>query len=442
MWVFSWANLTSHRHFSADTLSYMAPSENSSLEPAHEGKVSKVPVVLLETANFFSGVANAIVLITIPWLVLERTDSPLAAGIVAAVSSVLGIFVSPVVGLMIDKLGRRFISVASDIFSAVSVALIPIVAMLTDLTFTWILLLAALGAIFDPAGYTARKTLIPDAAAVGRTDVAKLNGIHEGIFAVGWTLGPALAALLITVLGAISTFWIAFVFFIIAAGCVLAMKVSDAGQIARDEKLARGEVEHFWTEAFRGITLLWRDKPLRVLTIAVMVLAAVYLPTESIVLPVYFEAQNFPAGLGIVITALAGGSMVGAFGYGWLSRRMSRYAMGRAVLIGTMVSIVPLALLLPLPVMIIAGFVLGLSWGPMQPLLNTVVQRRVDADAQGRVFGAQMALFYAGPPLAMLLVGAAVGSYGVEITYLAIAGVLVLSSLIILFLPSIRKIND
>jgi hypothetical protein len=71
-----------------------------------------------------------------------------------------------------------------------------------------------------------------------------------------------------------------------------------------------------------------------------------------------------------------------------------------------------------------------------------VVQRRVDADAQGRVFGAQMALFYAGPPLAMLLVGAAVGSYGVEITYLAIAGVLVLSSLIILFLPSIRKIND
>jgi MFS family permease len=420
----------------------MAPSESSSYEHAHEGKVSKVPVVLLETANFFSGLANAILLITIPWLVLEITDSPLAAGVVAAVSGVLGIFVSPVVGLMIDKLGRRFISVASDLFSAVSVALIPIVAMLTDLTFTWILILAALGAIFDPAGYTARKTLIPDAAAVGRTDVAKLNGIHEGIFLVGWVLGPALAALLITVLGATSTFWVGFVFFIIAAACVLAMKVSDSGQIARNEKIARGDVEHFWTEAFRGITLLWKDKPLRVLTISVMVLAAVYLPTESIILPVYFEAQNFPAGLGIVITALAGGSMVGAFGYGWLSRRMSGYALARTVLIGTMVSIVPLALLLPLPIMIIAGFVLGLSWGPMQPLLNTVVQRRISPDAQGRVFGAQMALFYAGPPLAMLLVGAAVGSYGVEITYLVIAGVLVLSSAIVLILPSIRKIGD
>jgi hypothetical protein len=42
----------------------------------------------------------------------------------------------------------------------------------------------------------------------------------------------------------------------------------------------------------------------------------------------------------------------------------------------------------------------------------------------------------------MLLVGAAVGSYGVEITYLVIAGVLVLSSAIVLILPSIRKIGD
>lgn len=420
----------------------MAPPTNTPGNPGHEGKVSHIPVVLLETANFFSGVANAIVLITIPWLVLEQTDSPLAAGVVAAVSSVLGVFVSPAVGFLIDKLGRRFISVASDIFSAVSVALIPLLAMLTDLTFAWILALASLGAIFDPAGYTARKTLIPDAAAVGRTDIAKLNGIHEGIFAVGWTLGPVLAAVLISTLGAISSFWIAFAFFIIAAVCVLAMRVSDAGQIARDEKLARGEVEHFWTEAFRGITLLWRDKPLRVLTIAVMILAAVYLPTESIVLPVYFEAQNFPEGLGIVITALAGGTMVGAFGYGWLTKRMSGNAMVRVVLIGTMISIVPLAFLLPLPIMVISGFILGLSWGPMQPLLNSVVQRRVSADAQGRVFGAQMALFYAGPPIAMLIVGAAVEGYGVEISYLAIAAVLVLSSLVILFLPSIRRIDD
>lgn len=405
-------------------------------------RVSKRPVVLLETANFLSGIANAIVMITIPWLVLERTGSPLAAGIVAAVSSVLGVFISPAVGFLIDALGRRLISIASDVFSAISVALIPIVAMLTDLTFLWILGLAALGAAFDPAGYTARKTLIPDAAKASGVEVAKLNGIHEGLFAVGWTLGPVLAAGLIATIGAISSFWVPFVLFLVAALCVLAMRVQDAGQIARAEREALGQSENFWAGAILGISLLWRDRPLRALTVAVMVLAAVYLPTESIVLPVYFEAQNFPAGLGIVITALAGGSMVGAFGYGWLANRMSRYTLGRAVLIGTMVSIVPLAMLPPLPIMVIAAFGLGLSWGPMQPLLNTVVQRRIPADAQGRVFGAQMALFYAGPPIAMLLVGAAVGEFGVSTTYLWLAGLLVATSLVVLFIPSIRQIND
>ena len=399
-------------------------------------------MVLLEAANLLSGLSNAIVLIAIPWLVLERTDSPIAAGVVAAVSSVLGVLVAPAVGFLIDRFGRKLISVLSDILSAVSVALIPLVALATELTFSWILVLAALGAVFDPAGYTARKTLIPDVAAASQMDIAKLNGIHEGIFAIGWTLGPALAAVFIATIGATSSFWVGFVFFVVAALCVLVMRVEDAGQKARNQRLQPGESERFWAEAFRGVTYLWADRPLRVLTIAVMVLAAVYLPSEAVVLPVYFEAQNFPQGLGIVITALAGGSMIGAFGYGWLARRLSRYNIVRIALLGTMVSIVPLAFLLPLPIMVAAALLLGLSWGPLQPLLNSVVQSRVPDEAQGRVFGAQMALFYAGPPAAMLIVGAAVSAFGVFASYLAIAAVLVVTSVVVLLLPSIRKIDE
>lgn len=404
--------------------------------------MTKKPMVLLEAANLLSGLSNAIVLIAIPWLVLERTDSPIASGVVAAVSSVLGVLVAPAVGFLIDRFGRKLVSVLSDILSAVSVALIPIVALATELKFSWILILAALGAVFDPAGYTARKTLIPDVAAASQMDIAKLNGIHEGVFAVGWTLGPALAAVFIATIGATSSFWLGFVFFVVAALCVLVMRVEDAGQKARNQRLQPGESERFWAEAFRGVTYLWADKPLRVLTIAVMVLAAVYLPSEAVVLPVYFESQNFPQGLGIVITALAGGSMIGAFGYGWLARRLSRYDIGRIALLGTMVSIVPLAFLLPLPIMVAAALLLGLSWGPLQPLLNSVVQSRVPDEAQGRVFGAQMALFYAGPPAAMLIVGAAVSAFGVFASYLAIAAVLVVTSVVVLLLPSIRRIDE
>jgi len=379
-------------------------------------------------------VANATVTIAVPWLVLQATGSPLAAGLVVGLSSVLGGIASPIVGILIDRIGRRVVSVVSDVLSAISVAAIPLVAMFTELTFMWILVLAALGAMFDPAGYTARKTLIVDAAREARMDLPKLNGIHEGLFTVGWTLGPVLAAGLIATIGAVNTFWIPFALFVIAAISVAFMRVDEAGEHTQGEP--------FWPSAVRGIRILWGDHPLRAVTIAVMVLAAVYLPTESIVLPVYFQELDLPLGLGIVITALAGGAMIGAFAYGWLAARLQPYALARLVLIGTMTSIIPLALLPALPIMVIAAFVLGLSWGPMTPLLNTIVQRRVPADAQGRVFGAQMALFYAGPPLAMLVTGAVVDALGVRVAYLGIAIVLVVACIIVLLVPSIRQIDE
>jgi MFS family permease len=112
------------------------------------------------------------------------------------------------------------------------------------------------------------------------------------------------------------------------------------------------------------------------------------------------------------------------------------------VLIGTAIAIVPLALLPPLPVMIAAGLLLGLAWGPFSPLMNTLVQRRVPADVQGRVYGVQTSLFYAAPPVAFLLTGRGVETFGVQATYLALALVLVATSIGVLFVRSIRDIDN
>ena len=122
----------------------------------------KSPVVLLQISNFASGLGNSIVMITIPWLILERTGSPAFAGLVAAISALPGILVSPIGGWMVDHIGRRAVSISADLLSAVSVAAFPIVAATFGLSDLSILLIALLGATFDPAGYTARKTLLAD----------------------------------------------------------------------------------------------------------------------------------------------------------------------------------------------------------------------------------------------------------------------------------------
>lgn len=382
-------------------------------------------------------------MLTIPWLVLESTGSVAAAGLVAAISSVPGALASPLAGWGVDRLGRRVVSIASDIASAISVAAFPVMAWLFGLSLPTIIVLALIGAIFDPAGYTARKSLIVDVARESRIDTDRLNGIHEGIFAMGWTLGPLVAAVLIATVGAISSFWVPFALFLVAALLISILRVTDSGQQARLAAEESGaELLGMWAQASLGIKVIWRDVPLRALTIAILVLAAIYLPTESVVLPAYFEGLDLPWGLGAVIAALAGGSVIGSFAYGWLIARMRRLTLARLVLLGTMVSIVPLALLPPLPVMVVAAFVLGLAWGPMNPLLTTIVQRRVDPDVQGRVFGVQLSIFYAAPPVAMLLTGIAVEGFGLQPTYLALAGIMVVTGLVVLFVRSIHAIDD
>jgi predicted MFS family arabinose efflux permease len=102
-------------------------------------------------------------------------------------------------------------------------------------------------------------------------------------------------------------------------------------------------------------------------------------------------------------------------------------------------SIVPMAFLPPLPILAVAGFFLGLFWGPFNPLMSTLIQQRVPADQQGRVFGVQTAVFYAAPPLGMVLTGLSVESYGVRTTYMVLAAILSVTSILALLTKSLRS---
>ena len=376
-------------------------------------------------------------MITIPWLILERTDSPTFAGLVAAISALPGILVSPIGGWMVDHIGRRAVSIGADLLSSLSVAAFPIVAATFGLSNPSILLIAVLGATFDPAGYTARKTLLTDVAKASDADLDHLNGLHDGIMGVAWILGPAVGAGLIASVGAVNSFWVSASLFIVAALAISFLRVGDAAKESREVAKTSGEETN---PSIRiGVKTLWDDKVLRTLSVALLIIAAVYLPTETVVLPTYFEDVDNPRGLGFVISALAAGSTVGSFGYGWISARMKRKTLIRLILLGSALSIIPMAFLPPLSVLMLSGFLLGLSWGPYNPLISSLVQQRVPAHLHGRVFGVQTAVFYAAPPLGMVLAGLSVESYGIKTTYIVLAGVLSITSILVLLTKSLRS---
>ena len=121
---------------------------------------------------------------------------------------------------------------------------------------------------------------------------------------------------------------------------------------------------------------------------------------------------------------------------------MSRRTIVYLALCGTALTYIPMALLPPIGLFITFAFFCGLTWGPMQPLLTTIVQLRIEPDAQGRVFGIQTATFYVAPPAAMFLAGVLAENFGIKPVLLGIAVLLVLTALGVLRVKSLHDIDS
>jgi MFS family permease len=401
-------------------------------------KVSRRPLYLLEGANALSGLSNAIAIITVPWLIFERTGSATQAGLVVAASAVPGIIISPFVGALIDHYGRKRVSIGSDLLSALSVMLFPIWDSLFGLTFASIATFAVLGAAFDPAGYTARKSLIPDVAKASNTSMDKLNSWHEAVFSGGWALGPAIGAIAISIVGAANSMWIVFVAFILAIILISMLHVGDLGLEHREEI---NDQEKFWTSTLRGLQVLKSDKAMFYLTMSIVFLAMVYLPTESIVLPKYFSDIDDPRGLGYVLSSMAAGGIATTLAYPKLVKHFKKRSIVIGALAATSLAMIPMTFFPPIGLFVLAGFLLGLGWGPMNPLMNSMVQQRVAPHIQGRVFGVQTSLFYASGPIGMFVTGVSVDAFGVQPVYIAAVSILIIFQLFIMFLPDLHDLD-
>ena len=387
----------------------------------------------LQVANLSSGIANGVVMITVPWLVLERTGSPARAGLLAALVSLPGIFVSPVVGGLIDRVGRRAVSALSDVLSCLSVLLFVIGEVTTDLNFVLIASFAVLGAVFDPAGYTARKSLIPNAAASAGMNVEKANGRHEGFFAIGWMLGPAVGAWCIEFGGPTLAFSSTSALFLLAALAVRSMRVYEHRSEHHETS------EPFWRALHGGFAILRSDRALLTFTLGLTVMSGLYMPIDTVIWPTHFESQDNAVGLGVVMSAVALGVVIGAFAYGRLSARIRTSLLLRLVVVLSTAALLPMGFLPGTSVFAALALVTGMAWGPFNPLWNTVVQKRIDPALQGRVYGLQMSLVYAAPPLGQLLVGWGIEAFGLRTTFSVVLGLFALTAATIV---SLRSLND
>jgi MFS family permease len=398
---------------------------------------SPVPLLQLELATLLSGAGNGAAMVVLPWIVLELTGSAGAAGLLAAATAIPLLGASLVSGTVVDTLGRRRTSVVSDLLSATSVAAIPIVGQLVGLSLGWLIVLAVVGAVFDPAGVTARETMLPAAAGRAGWPLHRANGVHEAVWGVAFLLGPGVGGVLIALVGGINALWFTAVAFVASALLVGFLRVPDAG---------RPEEHHvpdgFWSGTRDGLRFVWRDRLLRALLVITAVLVSVYMPVEGVLLPVEFEAQDQPGRLGLVVMAMSLGGIAGALGYGLVGRRWRRSTLYRGALVMTGVFLLVLATLPPFGVMLVAALFIGVAYGPVGPLVNLALQTRSPERMRGRVVGIITSAEYAAGPFGYLVVGAATERFGVQPTFLAIGVAIMVVALATLAVRSLRELDD
>jgi MFS family permease len=383
--------------------------------------------IFVELSNITSVIAGSMVFIALPWLALEITGSAAMAGAVVALTAIPGLFLSPILGTIVDRIGRKVSAIISEALSAFAILLIPVVHGFVEIGFVLLVLLAMARAIVNPAASTARKSIIPDIAGPARISLERANSIHEAVFATGFAIGPAVGAAFIALIGPYDVFIVVAVFSALSAISAMLINtvehrgdgVSETGSLLQDTAL--------------GIKTILKTPAVMIGMSFVLTLAMIYLPTEMVILPAHFNEINYATGLGILISTMAGASVFGALLFERLQKTFKYSTILKMGFIGLGLSVLVMSFIPPMPILLAAGAVLGFSWGPLMPMLNTVIQRVIPENMRGRVFGIEMTIWGAGPMLTAVGVGLAVDSVGVQPVYLFLAILVLFLSVFVSF---------
>jgi MFS family permease len=399
-------------------------------------RAKAMPFIALEGSTLLAGLANGVAMVALPWLVLDLTGRADAAGLVALVSGLPTLFASLLSGTVVDTLGRRRTSVFSDLLSAVAVAAIPIVAMTVGLSFGWVLGLAVLGAVFDPAGVTARESMLTGVSQATGMRLERVNGIHEAVWGLAFLVGPAVGAALIATVGVESAFWVMAVAFICSALLLGLVHVPGAGRPHIDNRPA------FWAGTFDGIKLVFGDAPLRTVVLLSTGIVTVAYPVLGIVLPVIYQGTDDPVGLGAVVMSFSLGGVVGALLYGSFGHHSHPRRAFAVAMWGSAITLIAFAIWPQTGVMIGAALVGGVLLGPMNPVINLALQRRTPESMRGRAMGIVIALAYGAYPIGYVLAGVLVESFGVVTTMATFAVANVVIALLAMAAPSLKRLDE
>lgn len=365
------------------------------------------------------------------WLVLHLTGSGVALGVASALQFLPILLFGAWAGLVADRMDKRRVLMVTQPLMGF-LALILGVLTLTGLVQLWMvflmaLLLGAVTAVDNPA----RQSFVME--LVGRRQVTNAVSLNSAVFTSARVVGPAIAGVLIAVVG---TGW-CFVVNAASFGAVLtALVAMNAEQLERAQRplRARGQL-------MEGLRFVW-SRPDLSTPLALLAVVGTLALNFTVILPVlardtfHGDASTY----GTLFSVLGAGSLVGALFTASRREPSVPLLVGALGLFGLFMLGAAAAPTLPLE--IAALIPMGLAAVAFQTTTNSLIQLRSEPALRGRVMALYSVVFLGTTPIGAPIVGWVAQHFGPR-AGLGLGGTAVLAAaLVALWLGTRRHVFE
>jgi len=214
--------------------------------------------------------ADQAFLVALTWLVLRISGSGAELGLVLAVASIPGTILTPAGGVLSDRYSPALIMIISSAGRVLLLAALTAL-ILADATRIWhVYLIAASLSALDALYYPASMSILP--ALVDRDRLNAANALTQGAEQVSSILGPALAGILLALIGLGASFGATAVLFLIATALFGAVaraakpSVPHASDVREEDRGQSGARVEF----SEGLRYVWRDGVIRSLMLILL----------------------------------------------------------------------------------------------------------------------------------------------------------------------------
>jgi len=345
------------------------------------------------------------------WLVLDLSDSAVALGISMALQFLPMLVFGLWGGVIADRLDRRRVLMVTQ---SVSGALAAILAVLvfTDVVELWMVYALALGlGLATVVDVPTRHSLITE--MVAPEDYVNAQALNSTVANTGRLVGPALAGLLIAVVGVGAAFALNALSFV---AVLVGLARMDPGQLRRLPAPPREKAM-----VRQGLQYAWRHPQVRACLFVVAVVALLG-QNYRVVLPL-FARDTFHGDAdvyGWLTSALGAGALLGA-----LASAAREVVAARSLLVWTWVfaAVNVVAAITPrLGIALAVMVALGVAHICFNTLARTLLQLGTEASMQGRVIALHSMVFLGSTPVGSLIIGWVCEQWGAR-AGLLVAGV-------------------